>query len=325
MKNSEISIIIPTYNVEKYIARALESCINQTFKDIEIIVVDDCGNDKSIEIAKEYAKKDTRIKIVYNEENLGLLRARYEGGKIVNSPYIIFLDPDDYLELNACEECVRILNTQKESDFIWFDFIYKRISGVVNRGNFLQDQTFTVFEYCQNIITQNNSTSYWNLCSKLIKTEIYLASFSFLEKKILNAKLIMAEDALIYFFIILNCGKITTSAKNIYYYCQNDNGSVETNDIVKIEKNLQDEKMVIGILLEFLNHYKKNIELYLYVFLKIMIGELIVYKLHREIKLYRLKYNYMIYKIKKIKNKFLIKYFLLKRFLMEKYFKNKFN
>ncbi|WP_243832725.1 MULTISPECIES: glycosyltransferase family 2 protein [unclassified Campylobacter] len=80
MKNSEISIIIPTYNVEKYIARALESCINQTFKDIEIIVVDDCGNDKSIEIAKEYAKKDTRIKIVYNEENLGLLRARYEGG-----------------------------------------------------------------------------------------------------------------------------------------------------------------------------------------------------------------------------------------------------
>ncbi|EAJ6191506.1 glycosyltransferase family 2 protein, partial [Campylobacter lari] len=51
---NQISIILPTYNVEKYITRALESCINQTFKDIEIIVVDDCGNDKSIEIAKEY-------------------------------------------------------------------------------------------------------------------------------------------------------------------------------------------------------------------------------------------------------------------------------
>ncbi|EQB9506547.1 hypothetical protein ACYY3I_000344 [Campylobacter jejuni] len=74
--------------------------------------------------------------------------------------------------------------------------------------------------------------------------------------------------------------------------------------------------MVIGILLEFLNHHKKNIELYLYVFLKIMIGELIVYKLHREIKLYRLKYNYMIYTMKKIKNKFIIKYFLLKRFFV---------
>ncbi|HEG8272821.1 TPA: glycosyltransferase, partial [Campylobacter jejuni] len=75
--------------------------------------------------------------------NLGLLRARYEGVKAANSLYIMFLDPDDYLELNACEECVRILNTEKESDFIWFDFIYKRISGVINRGNFLQDQTFT--------------------------------------------------------------------------------------------------------------------------------------------------------------------------------------
>lgn len=237
--------------------------------------------------------------------------------------YIMFLDSDDYLELDACEECVRILNTEKESDFIWFDFIYKRISEVVNRENFLQDQTFTIFEYCENIIIQKKNICYWNLCSKLIRKEIYLLAFSCLRKK--DIKLTMAEDALIYFFIILNCGKITTSAKNIYYYCENDNSSVETNDIVKIEKNLQDEKMVIGILLEFLNHHKKNIELYLYVFLKIMIGELIVYKLHREIKLYQLKYHYMIYKIKKIKNKFLVKYFLSKRFLMEKYFKNKFS
>lgn len=105
---SQISIILPTYNVEQYIARALESCINQTFKDIEIIVVDDCGNDKSIDIAKEYASKDDRIKIIYNEENLKLLRARYEGAKVATSPYIMFLDSDDYLELNACEECIKI-------------------------------------------------------------------------------------------------------------------------------------------------------------------------------------------------------------------------
>lgn len=77
----KISIILPTFNVEKYITKALESCINQTFKDIEIIVVDDCGSDKSIDIAKEYAKKDERIKIIHNEKNLGLLRARYEGVK----------------------------------------------------------------------------------------------------------------------------------------------------------------------------------------------------------------------------------------------------
>lgn len=68
---SQISIILPTFNVEKYIARTLESCINQTFKDIEIIVVDDCGSDKSIDIAKEYAKKDERIKIIHNKKKFG--------------------------------------------------------------------------------------------------------------------------------------------------------------------------------------------------------------------------------------------------------------
>ncbi|MCW1863973.1 glycosyltransferase, partial [Campylobacter jejuni] len=67
----KISIIMPTFNVEKYIVRAIESCINQSFKDIEIIIVDDCGSDKSIGIAKEYAKKDERIKIIHNEKNLG--------------------------------------------------------------------------------------------------------------------------------------------------------------------------------------------------------------------------------------------------------------
>ncbi|MCW1699397.1 glycosyltransferase [Campylobacter jejuni] len=66
----KISIIMPTFNVEKYIARAIESCVNQSFKDIEIIIVDDCGSDKSINIAKEYAKKDERIKIIHNEKKL---------------------------------------------------------------------------------------------------------------------------------------------------------------------------------------------------------------------------------------------------------------
>ncbi|EKN7390205.1 glycosyltransferase family 2 protein [Campylobacter lari] len=119
---SQISIILPTYNVEKYIARALESCINQTFKDIEIIVVDDCGSDKSIDIAKEYDNKDDRIKIIHNEKNLKLLRARHEGVKVATSPYIMFLDPDDYLELNACEECAYYI--KKNIDITWFVFLY---------------------------------------------------------------------------------------------------------------------------------------------------------------------------------------------------------
>ncbi|EHY1251660.1 glycosyltransferase family 2 protein, partial [Campylobacter jejuni] len=132
----KISIILPTYNVEQYIARAIESCINQTFKNIEIIVVDDCGSDKSIDIAKEYAKKDDRIKIIHNEENLKLLRARYEGVKVANSPYIMFLDPDDYLELNACEECVRILKNN-EIDLLFFNaFVLENNNKIERKLNF---------------------------------------------------------------------------------------------------------------------------------------------------------------------------------------------
>ena len=86
----KISIILPTFNVEKYIARAIESCINQSFKDIEIIVVDDCGSDKSIDIAKEYVKKDERIKIIHNEENLGTFAARNNGVKAAGGGILCF-------------------------------------------------------------------------------------------------------------------------------------------------------------------------------------------------------------------------------------------
>lgn len=62
----KISLIIPTFNVESYIARCLESCINQTLHDIEILIIDDCGSDDSIQIAKDYASKDKRVKIIQN-------------------------------------------------------------------------------------------------------------------------------------------------------------------------------------------------------------------------------------------------------------------
>lgn len=113
----KISIILPTFNVEKYIARAIESCINQSFKDIEIIIVDDCGSDKSINIAKEYAKKEERIKIIHNEKNLGTFATRNNGVKHSNSEYLMFLDPDDYLDPDACEKLILLINTYKICQF----------------------------------------------------------------------------------------------------------------------------------------------------------------------------------------------------------------
>ncbi|MDY2823814.1 MAG: glycosyltransferase family 2 protein [Helicobacter sp.] len=102
-KNPTFSIIIPTYNVERYIARCLESCIHQTFGDIEILVIDDCGNDKSIEIAKTHANRDLRISIIHNPHNLGIFASRLEGIKYAQGHYTLMLDADDYLVPNACE------------------------------------------------------------------------------------------------------------------------------------------------------------------------------------------------------------------------------
>ncbi len=98
-----ISIIIPVYNVQDYIARCLDSCINQSFSDIEILVVDDCGSDDSVQIAREYAARDSRIQIISNPRNLGTFNARLEGVKHASGAYMMFVDADDYLVSDACE------------------------------------------------------------------------------------------------------------------------------------------------------------------------------------------------------------------------------
>jgi len=99
----KISVILPVYNVEKYILRCLKSLEVQTFQDFEIIIVDDCGSDNSIVIAKEYTKNDDRVKIIYNHKNIGTYHARREGVKNAIGEYIVFLDPDDELDKYSLE------------------------------------------------------------------------------------------------------------------------------------------------------------------------------------------------------------------------------
>ncbi len=107
----KISVIIPVCNVEKYFARCLDSVVNQTFKDIEIICIDDGSVDGSMTIAEQYAKKDSRIILIYGE-NKGPSAARNVGLKIARGKYISFVDSDDWIDLdfleklyNAAESC----------------------------------------------------------------------------------------------------------------------------------------------------------------------------------------------------------------------------
>lgn len=102
MKEVLVSVIIPVYGVEKYIAQCLESVINQTYNNLEIIVVNDGTKDRSAEIAKEYAAKDSRIK-VYDFDNGGLSVARNRGLEIATGDYISYIDSDDWIEKNMYE------------------------------------------------------------------------------------------------------------------------------------------------------------------------------------------------------------------------------
>lgn len=100
----KISIVSPVFNVEKFLARCLDSLINQTLSDIEIILVDDKSSDKSLDICKEYAQKDSRIKVVELEGFKGVSYARNEGLKLATGEFIGFVDSDDYIDLNFYEK-----------------------------------------------------------------------------------------------------------------------------------------------------------------------------------------------------------------------------
>ncbi|MCI5737765.1 MAG: glycosyltransferase [Methanobrevibacter ruminantium] len=99
----KVSVVIPVYNVERYLEECLDSVINQTLEDIEIICINDGSTDNSLEILEDYVKKDNRIRII-DQENLGISTTRNNGLKVCRGKYVCFLDSDDYLELNTLRE-----------------------------------------------------------------------------------------------------------------------------------------------------------------------------------------------------------------------------
>lgn len=118
MTDIKVSVIIPVYNVEKYLRQNLESVANQTLKDIEIICVDDGSTDSSFEIVKEFAEKDSRF-VPVQQANGGAGAARNNGLRRANGKYLSFLDSDDFFEPNMLEEAYNKAEATK-ADFVVF-------------------------------------------------------------------------------------------------------------------------------------------------------------------------------------------------------------
>lgn len=138
-----ISVIVPVYNIEKYIVECIESLVNQTYKNLQIILIDDGSKDSSGKICDDYAKRDSRI-IVIHQLNAGAAAAKNSGLRKASGEYLAFVDSDDYIELDTFSQTVKILEKNK-ADVVQFCFRDLYTNKTVD--NTFSDSTYTVEQY----------------------------------------------------------------------------------------------------------------------------------------------------------------------------------
>ena len=140
----QVTIILPVYNAENYVGRCIDSIINQTYEDFEIMVINDGSTDSSYEILKEYEKKYPDKIILINQENKGVSKTRNESIKRANSKYIMFVDNDDYLDKDYIETYVKAIETG-ESDIVVGGFRRPNEEGKIIKELKLQNEEWSKF------------------------------------------------------------------------------------------------------------------------------------------------------------------------------------
>ena len=201
-----ISIIIPVYKVEKYLEKCIQSVINQTYENLQIIVVDDGSPDNCGKICDEYAKKDHRIEVIH-KSNGGLSDARNKGLEIAKGEYIGFVDSDDYIEADMYEVLYNLLK-QYNADVSICNFytVSQGKISIKNADNGINE--YNRIEILKEILLDKNIQSYaWN---KLYKKELFDEIKYPIEKKY--------EDIGTTFYLLEKCNKVVVTGKSEYYY-----------------------------------------------------------------------------------------------------------
>lgn len=275
----KVSVIIPVYNVEKYLRKCLDSVVNQTLTDIEIICVDDGSTDNSLAMLKEYADKDNRIKII-DKENGGLSSARNAGMDVMNGEYCYFIDSDDWINLDTIEKLIKIMaendvdvvvhgaqNIAEDKDCE--EFANKTQEWFKNR-----EKPNGVYDVPIDVNARVMAVA-WN---KLYKTEIINKYHCRFKEGVIH------EDELFVWTYMVHCNKYYYLNEKLYYYLRRadsiigkKNDSIKMLDIVKIQndiyrtvekyKNINDYqeyltrnyiKVVKGIFYDLPKKYKKD-------------------------------------------------------------------
>ena len=210
----KLSIIVPIYNVEKYLPRCIESILNQTFREFELILINDCSTDNCKEICEKYKKIDSRI-IVVNKKNGGVSSARNFGIDISRGEYIGFVDPDDFIDANMYEILFNTANSYN-SDMVICDYYkvseydikkYEEIQ-LNNKGIIVEN--INNIDAIERILTVGEKFIFaWN---KIYKRRLF-------ENLRYNEGMIY-EDEFLAHRILYRCNKVSIIEAKIYYYVQ---------------------------------------------------------------------------------------------------------
>ena len=222
---SLITIIIPVYNVEKYIRQALDSLVNQTLTDIEILCVVDCSPDNSISILKEYAKRDSRFKIIELDENMGQGYARNIAIEKVTSEYFMFLDPDDWYELDTCEKAYNQIS-KNDNDFLIFDFSRFYAETSIIKLDSKYSETFNQLEKKFDINPKDCNFQFF--LNAFVWNKIYKTSF-IKENKILFSTHRFLEDLPFSIKVFVLANSFSFIPESLYFYRKKANENMTLN------------------------------------------------------------------------------------------------
>lgn len=230
----KVSIIVPVYNVEKYLGRCLDSILDQTYRALEVIVVDDGSQDNSLAIAERYAQEDERVQVVRHEKNRGLFQARITGSECATGKYIAFVDSDDRLSIDWIRTLVRKAE-QATADIVVGEWCFD-YNG--ERNEFINLDPFRVNDYClegedilRAFMEQEGRCFSWTVVwNKLYKKELWDVCLPlFKEFSMQHGHMLMWEDVAFTSALWAHARKVVNVHHILYFYLKHEEAATAIN------------------------------------------------------------------------------------------------
>ena len=218
--NKTVSVIVPVFNAEKYLKRSIESILNQTYKDLEIIIIDDKSTDNSKKVIQKYAASDNRIRTFYSEMNQGVSKSRNIGLKSFSGDYVLFMDSDDYIVPDAIEKMVDASN-KYDADII--DSYHLIIYNKNNKNYYFTENKVPKKDLVMGSLKDNIDilTKSTYVTGKLIKKEL-------IDGLLFDEKLLRYEDLVFEHQLKKRIKNMVFLKDVIYYYYQVSDSLINT-------------------------------------------------------------------------------------------------